>query len=177
MLTEGDFSRSLKEGKCPFCGSENIDIAISCSFYGGYVLDCEGYFDGSCAYCDPEHRESDPDVYLCGDCYKGYNLKTQKIVTDLFLYSPTPGHTFRHNIDKSKQLCAQFPEQSIIMVVSAMESYFHDKFVTIVNSNSKYKFGELFAKDQNFQNIVGLTHLRFKIKNNRLCCQIDDLDS
>ncbi|MCQ1534979.1 hypothetical protein FTO70_04605 [Methanosarcina sp. KYL-1] len=162
MLTEKEIVESYENGRCPFCDSDNVDVAIKCSFYGGYTIQCEGYFDGACAYCATKDREVDQDVYLCWDCHQGYNFRVKRVVTDQFLYCMDPGSAFRYNIGKSKELCAQYPEQSVVMAVSAVESYFRDRFVSIVNSNSKYKFGELFAKEPDFKSLDRVKELYVK---------------
>jgi len=103
LLTEEDVFESFENGRCPFCGSEDFSVVIICPFYGGYTTGCEGCFDGACAYCAPEDREIDQDVYMCWDCHKGYNFRKKCVVTDQFIHYLGPGNAFRQNIEKLKE--------------------------------------------------------------------------
>lgn len=158
LLDEDEIRTSYEGGTCPFCNSRNIFNAVYCTGYEGFICECEND-SGACKYCFSDDQEPLQDVYLCGDCYKGYDLRVNLPIQDLFLYRINPGNAFEHNIIKAIELCTQFPDQSITMAVSALDSYFYDRFVSIVNSNSRYKFGELFAKSQSFQNLGKVNEL------------------
>lgn len=153
MLNEKEIKDSYDEGICPFCGSDEIEIATNCIGYGGYVYLCEGETDGACKYCNYEDRKGDPDILLCNNCSKGYNFKKNEFITDILSYIINPGRAFSSNIEKAKELQKEYPNQAIVMAVSAMESFFEDRFISIMNSNSRYEVGELLAKKYNFQNI------------------------
>jgi hypothetical protein len=63
-----------------------INNAIWCSEYSGYILECEANSEGACKYCLCENVEPNPDVYLCAKCYKGYDFKVKCVITERFLY-------------------------------------------------------------------------------------------
>lgn len=153
MLTKEEIKDSYDKGICPFCDSDEIGLATKCIGYAGYVYQCEGYTDGACKYCNTEDRKEYSYILLCNNCNKGYNLKTNEFITDILSYSMNIGRAFYFNIEKAKELQTDYPNQAIVMAVAAMESFLEDTFISIIDSNSRYKVGESLAKRYSFQNI------------------------
>lgn len=149
VISQEDIANSFNDGKCPFCDSDNIQEAIPCNGYDGYVTADACDSDGACKYCVNDDQD-DTNLLMCLNCYKGYNFKTKEVITDRFLYSIDPGTDFTYNINEAIKLHKNFPNQAIVMAISAMESYFKCRFDSIIKSDSKYANP---SKNYNFQNI------------------------